>query len=65
MLHTILAYRCVLQALQSRGRSSTEDYEVSQQPWDPMAPPEVGPRWYPGLSGPEEVTTVLLLLHPE
>ena len=30
-------------------------YEVSHHPWDPMAPPEVGPRRSPGLSGPEEV----------
>ena len=26
--------------------------EVSSQPWDPMDPPEVGPRRSPGLSGP-------------
>ena len=51
MLHTILAYRSVLQVLQSR---RTRRYEVSRQPWDPMDPPEVGPRRSPGLSGPEE-----------
>ena len=28
--------------------------EASLHPWDPMDPPEVGPRRSPGLSGPEE-----------
>ena len=28
---------------------------MTSQPWDPMDPPEVGPRRSPGLWGPEEV----------
>ena len=32
-------------------RSGRDGYEVSHHPWDPMDPPEVGPRWSPGLSG--------------
>ena len=36
-------------------------YEVSRQPWDPMDPPEVGPRRSPGLSGHVKVHG---LVHP-
>ena len=33
------------------GSEQVRRYEVSRQPWDPMDPPEVGPRRSPGLSG--------------
>ncbi len=55
MCYSILPYHCVLQVLRC---SRSDQVEVSQQPWDPMAPPEVGPRRSPGLSGrvrPSEV----------
>ena len=51
MLHTMLAYRCVLQVLLC-------SYQVSHLPCDPVYPPEVGylgshGLWYPVVSSTE------------